>query len=59
MLPFTFKFNVVRNGVPVRDHMFPAEPVGGDDAIIRFANPGLYGLTQTVRLIKRLRDNII
>jgi hypothetical protein len=39
--------------------MFPAEPVGGDDAIVRFANPGLYELTQIVRLIKTLRDNII
>jgi hypothetical protein len=56
---FTCKFNVVREGVPVCDHMFPAEPVGGDDAIIRFANPGLYEMAQIVRLIKTLRDNII
>ena len=39
--------------------MFSAEPVGIDGAIIRFANPGLYELTQIVRLIKTLRDNII
>ena len=59
ILSLTFKLNVVRDAVPVCDHMFPAEPVGGDDAIIRFANPGLYELTQIVRLIKALRDNII
>jgi hypothetical protein len=39
--------------------MFPAEPVGGDDAIIRFANLGLYEMTQIVSLTKTLRDNII
>jgi hypothetical protein len=39
--------------------MFPAEPVGGDDAIIRFANPSLYELTQIVSLIKTVREHII
>ena len=41
------------------DHMFPAEPLGGDDAIIRFANLGLYEMTQIVSLIKTMRDHII
>ena len=41
------------------DHMFLAEPLGGDDAIIRFANPGLYEMAQIVCLIKTLRDKII